>query len=55
MVRKFFCPIRQHRHIICHILDIIQFGIWAIIIGLVVDRAACFNYKGLDVSALIFS
>ena len=46
---NFFCPIFQHPHRLHLILKILQIGIGAIIIGLVVDRGACFQDEGLDV------
>ena len=53
MARSHFCcRIFQNPHIIHLIVKRLHFGIWAIIIGLVVDRVACFQDERLDVLVL---
>ena len=42
-------PILHHPHTLQCIVERLQFGILAILIGVVVDVVACIQYKGLDV------
>ena len=49
---KINCPILQNPHRIHLILLKLKFGIWEIIIGLVIDRVSVLQDEGLEVFVL---